>query len=75
MAVPPAHPAQHEESGDFGRNFNGTINELGEVNTDAEAGNVEADPVVEEGNGKAASKTTQAVSPRGGVQVRVRGQG
>lgn len=37
LAVPPAKPAQHKESGDFGRNFNSTINDLCEVNTDAKA--------------------------------------
>lgn len=37
LAVPAAQPVQHKESGDFGRNFNATINELREVNIDAKA--------------------------------------
>lgn len=37
LAVPAAQPVQHKESGDFGRNFNSTINELCEVNIDAKA--------------------------------------
>lgn len=37
LAIPPADPAQHKESGDFGPNFNSSINELCEVNIDAKA--------------------------------------
>lgn len=36
LAIPPADPARHKKSGDFGRNFNPTVNEVREVNVDAE---------------------------------------
>lgn len=58
LAVPAAHPLQHKESGNFGRNFNSPINELCEVNIDAKAGDFEADPIVEEGNCKPARRAT-----------------
>lgn len=37
LPVPPTDPSQDKVSQDFGRNFNGTVYELREVDTDAEA--------------------------------------